>query len=142
MEWSAYIRAMTTLTIHPSTTEWNIREFQKNYETEGEEGRGGRGERRDGLAPFALPTSFLCLHSRASPRPPRAQTYLKLPQTLHNPDDMVIDILFIITLFFHKLLAPHWAPAVPSTQPAFYSLRAPANSLPPRSLREALRPCF
>ena len=43
----------------------------------------------------------------ASPQPPRNQMYLKPPQTLHKPDDIVIGILFIITLFFHNLLAPH-----------------------------------
>jgi len=47
---------MTTLTIHPSKTEWNIREFKKNMELkakkDGEEdeeggGRGGRRTRRE-----------------------------------------------------------------------------------------------
>ena len=112
---------MTTLTIQPSTTEWNIRDSKKEYGTEGEEGSGrGRGREMDGdedeerremvrqlLSPFARPAGFLCFHFRASPRPPRAQTYLKLPQMLHKPDNTVIDILFIIILFFHKLLAPH-----------------------------------
>ena len=64
--------------------------------------------------PFARPASFLCFHFLASVQPPRAQTHLKLPQTLHKPDNPVIDILLIIILFFHKLLAPHWAPAVPA----------------------------
>jgi len=82
-------------------------ELKAEKEVDGDEDEERREMVWQFLSPFAQPAGFLCFLFRASPRPPRAQTYLKLPHMLHKPDNTVIDILFIIILLSHKLLAPH-----------------------------------
>ena len=74
------IQAITTLTIHPSKREWNIHEFKKNMELKAKKDGDEDKERGEMVWQFlARPASFLCFHFRASVRPPKAQTHLKLP---------------------------------------------------------------
>jgi len=54
-----------------------------------------------------------CHHSPARDLPLFPFPGLLLDHLRHKPDNTVIDILFIIIQNFHKLLASHWALAVP-----------------------------